>query len=148
MMVANALILKYRSKVYVAENPALKKGYDNFIKGVLFYGNIPWVIMGIGALAGMTNNGFEYAAPRQMNPIVLIFHASLVILWLLSVWWIYFRGGAEFIERHPGLIQKKSFSGRKNVTAKEIKIFYPIMLLAGVIAMILMWVMDIQIPNF
>ena len=110
LMIVNAAILKYRTRTYVAEKPELKKGYDQFIKGMLFYGNIPWVIMGIGALTGMTNNGFEYATPRQMNPIVLIFHASLVILWILSVWWIYFRGGAEFIEKHPGLVQSNSFS--------------------------------------
>jgi len=125
------------------------KGYDDFVKGWLFYANIPWVIMGIGALTGMTNNIYEYLALKQMNPIVLIFHASIVCLWILSVWWIYFRNGAEFIEKHPGFINRPSFSGkRKDVTAKEIKIFYPVILLVNIIIIIMVWMMDIPLPKF
>ena len=83
-----------------------------------------------------------------MNPIVLLFHVAIVILWGLSIWWIYFRDGAAFIEKHPGLVQKSSFSGNHNVTAKQIKLFYPLMLLGGIIAMIMMWQMDMPIVHF
>ena len=140
--IANGLILKYRSKKYIAEKPELEEGYDKYFKGWLFYGNIPWVIMMIGDLSGVTQNTFEYFNPRAMNPIVLAFHFSIIILWALSVRWIYFKKGAEFIEAHPGLIQKSSFSGNTNVTAKQVKLFYPLMLLGGVVGMIMMWLID------
>ena len=146
--IANGLILKHRSKKYIDENPELEEGYDKYFKGWLIYGNIPWVIMMIGNLSGMTQNTFEYFNPKAMNPMVLVFHFSIVILWILSVRWIYFRNGAEFIEDHPGLIQKSSFSGNTNVTAKQIKLFFPLMLLGGIAGMILMWVMDFPAPQF
>ena len=146
--IANGLILKYRSKKYTAEKPELEDGYDKYFKGWLFYGNIPWVIMMIGNLSGMTQNTFEYFNPKAMNAIVLVFHFSIILLWVLSVRWIYFKNGAEFIETHPGLIQKSSLSGNTNVTAKQIKLFFPLMLLGGIAGMIMMWIMDFPTPQF
>ena len=108
-----------------------------------FYGNIPWLIIAIGTISGLTNSTFDYFNPKSLNPMVLIFHASIIVLWILSVWWIYFKNGAEFIEEHPGLLQKSSFSGNTNVTAKQIKQFFPIMLLGGIVGMIMIWIMDI-----
>jgi len=146
--VVNGLVLKYRSKKHVAQNPELKEGYDNFFKGWMFYGNIPWVIMMIGDLSGVTNNSFDYFNPRSMNPMVLIFHLSIVVLWILSVRWIYFKKGAEFIEKHPGLFKMSSFSGSSNITAKQIKTFFPLMLLGGIAGMIMMWLSDIPTAPF
>ena len=122
--IANGLVLKYRSKKYIAQNPDLKKGYDKYFKGWLFYGNIPWVIMMVGSLTGLTHSTFEYFSPRTLNPIVLIFHLSIIILWVLSVRWIYFKNGAEFIETHPGLMEKSSFRENKNVKAKQLKLLF------------------------
>ena len=146
--IANGLILKYRSKKYILQNPELKEGYDKYFKGWLIYGNIPWVIMMIGNLSGQTQNTFEYFNPKAMNPMVLIFHFSIIALWVISVRWIYFKNGAEFIETHPGLMQKSSLSGNTNVTAKQIKLFFPLILLGGIVGMIMMWRIDMTIPQF
>lgn len=143
--IANGLILKYRSKKYIAEKPELEEGYEHFFKGWLFYGNTPWVIMMIGNLSGMTQNTFDYFNPKAMNPMVLIFHFSIIVLWVLSVRWIYFKNGAEFIESHPGLLQRSSFRGNTNVTAKQIKLFFPLILFGGIVGMIMMWIIDF--PN-
>ena len=144
--VFNALILKFRSKKYISENPALEEGYDKYIKGILFYGNIPWVIIMIGNISGMTHSTFDYFNPRSMNPIVLIFHFSIIVLWILSVRWIYFRNGAEFIETHPGLFMESPFSGNTNLTSTQIKLFFPLVLLSGIVGMIMMWLIDIPSP--
>ena len=148
MTIANGLVLKHRSKKYIAENPELEEGYDKYFKGLLFYGNIPWVIMMIGDLSGVTQNTFEYFNPKAMNPMVLVFHFSIIVLWVLSVRWIYFKDGAEFIVTHPGLIQKSSFSGKTNVTVKQIKFFFPLMLFGGIAGMIMMWIIDFPTPQF
>ena len=148
VIIANAVILKYRSKKYVAQNPELEQGYDKYIKGLLIYGNIPWLIMMVGNLIGSTQNTFEYFNPNSMNPMVLIFHFSIIVLWALGVRWIYFKNGAEFIEAHPGLVQKSSMNGNTNVTAKQVKMSFPIMLAGGIFGMAMMWIMDMPTPQF
>jgi len=99
--------------------------------------------MGFGIISGLANGMFDYFNPKSMNSIVLVFHFSIIVLWVLSIWWIYFKQGAEFIEKHPGFIQVQSFGKRSNVTAKQIKLFYPLMLAGGIAGMVMMWVMDI-----
>lgn len=142
----NGFALKHRAKKYIAEKPELKSGYEQYVKAWIFYGNIPWGIMAIGNLSGLTNSAFEYLTPGTMNPVVLVFHASIIALWILSIRWIYFKNGAEFIARHPGIFRKTSFSGNTNATAKQIKFLFPLLLLGGVAGMIMMWMMDIPQP--
>ncbi|MDX1959501.1 MAG: hypothetical protein SFU98_13060 [Leptospiraceae bacterium] len=145
----NGIILKVKSQKYIQESPELKTGYDMLLKGWLIYGNIPWVIMGIGNLTKYTNTLFDYCNPKSFNPFVLIFHLSLVILWILLSRWIYFKGGAEFMEKHPGLFVKTGFSeASEKITAKQIKISVGLNLLGGGIGMALVWIMDISVPKF
>lgn len=141
--VLNAFVLKIRTKRHIRENPKLSDGYRRCIRGILIYGNIPWIIMAVGSLSGLTNNVLEYVDPMTLNPIVLIFHGAIIFLWVLSIYWIYFASGAEFIESHPGIITKNVAGKRSNVTAREIKIFLPLMLAAGVIAMAMMWTIGV-----
>jgi len=142
----NAILLKGRSIKYIKENPELKTGYEKLFRSILIYGNIPWIIIGFGNITSITQSVFDYFNPKSLNPIVLIFHASIIILWILSLNWIYNKQGAEFLEKHPGLINLKGFGSKKNnLTAEHIKIFFPFMLLGGIIGMILMWTGSI--PN-
>lgn len=78
-----------------------------------------------------------------MNPAVLAFHASIVALWLLSVYWIYFNNGAKFIENHPGLIRRKRLGTVSNFTEKEIKLYFPIVLIGGIAGMVMMWFVSV-----
>ena len=135
----NGFLFKSRSKTHIAENPDLEKGYNDIFKGYILLGSIPWLIVGIGNLTGITRSITDYFFPRQMNPMVLCFHASLILLLLLSIWWVYFRGGAEFIERHPGFFVRRGMGGRRDLTAKQVKQFLPLMLLGGMIALVMMW---------
>ena len=146
--IANGLIFKSRSKKYIREKPELEEGYNKYIKGWMIYGNIPWIIMMIGNLSGLTQNTFEYFNLRAMNPIVLLFHLSIIVLWILVVRWVYFKKGAEFFENHPGLIQISSFKGNTNVTAKQVYLLVLIMLLGGIGGMIMMWFMNFPPPQF
>ncbi len=146
--IANALILKAQSKKYIALNPELEDGYNKYIKGFIFYVNIPWVIIGIGNVSGLTQSIFDFFNPLAMNPIVLVFHAAIIALWILCIWWVYFNSGAEFIESHPGLFQKSSFSGNNTVTANQVKLFLPLMILGGIIGMAMMWSGFLQNPNY
>ncbi len=142
--IANGLIFKFRAQQYIVADPGLKEGYDKLFKGWLLWGNIPWIIIGIGNLCGFTNSVFAYFRPRELNPMVLLFHVCIIVIYVLSVKWIYFRNGAEFLEQHPGFFNK-SFLSDSNITAKQIKIFFPLMLVGGIIGMVIMWVVDIPV---
>ena len=129
----NAYILKSRSQDAIARNPELKEGYEKIFRGYLIYLNIPWVVMGIGILFGGVAGVFDYFNPRTGNPSVLAFHLSVVILWALGVYWIYFRGGAEFLVKHPGLMNIDIKS------ASALKLIFALMLLGGITALVVMW---------
>ena len=136
----NAYGLKSRLKNYILDKPEREEGYDKIIRAIMIYGNIPWVIVAIGNLSGLTNSMFDYFRPKEMNPIVLLFHAVIILFWILSVWWIYFKDGAEFLQDHPGVLKKKSFfSGSMDMTAKDIKTMLPLMILGGIAALVMMW---------
>lgn len=141
--VANAFFLKAQSKKYIEKKPELQKGYDAYFKGILLYGNIPWVLMAIGNLSGITNNTLDYLNPRTLNPIVLLFHTATLVLWAVAAWWIYTQSGAEFIEQHPGLFRGRDRSKDAQLTAKQVKAFFPFLLLAGIVGMVMMWMKDV-----
>lgn len=132
---ANAFIMKFKAKKHILANPGLAYGYEKMFKAVLIYGNLPWLVIGFGNLTGLTKSTFDYFAPRQLNPIVLIFHFLIIVFWILSVRWIYFKNGAKFLELHPGLF-------RQDPTAQQIKLLFPLMLLGGIFGMVLMWVVN------
>mgnify|MGYP001156575483 FL=1 len=143
----NAIFIKRRVQKYIIEKPELEDGYNMYIKNSIFLGVIPAVIMGIAILSQSVESMFDFFQPRKLNPYVLAFHTCVVIYWILSIRWIYFNKGAEFLEEHPGLIVKNSFGKTSNVTAKEVKIFFPLMLLGGVIGEVMMWNMNFSIPK-
>lgn len=131
--------MKTRTKKYINQNPELENGYNSYFKGWLFYGNIPWIIMGIGNLTGKTNSTFDFFDPKSMNPIVILFFVSVFVLYALLVRWIYFRNGAEFFEKHPGLFEVVWFYNRQSLSASQVKSITPVMIVAGFICFALMW---------
>ena len=132
--VLNAFILKTRSKKFMKDNPELEEGYDRLFKGYLIYMNIPWVIMGVGMLLGGVPSTFSYLTPARIsNPFIIVFHATIVILWILSIWWLYFKDGAEFLVKYKGVFNRDFQS------PMVIKVFFGIALIFGVAGMIFMW---------
>lgn len=121
--IINTFIVRRRSKKHIAKSPELAVGYEKLFRGMIIFGNLPSIIMGIGILTGLACSMFDYFQPNSLNPIVLIFHFSIIALWILSIWWIYFNRGAEFIEKHPGLLYVQGFGDRKKITAKQLKLF-------------------------
>ncbi|MBC7765053.1 MAG: hypothetical protein H7Y41_01105 [Hyphomonadaceae bacterium] len=145
----NIVIMKGKVRKYIIEQPALEPGYDKIFKIIALYGNIPWAIMGIGTLLGFTNSMFDYFTPRLLNPFVLLFHASIIILYIKSIKGMYFGGGAEFLARHPGIFEQSGvFKGKKSISAKGIKIWFGIMLAGGILGMSAMWCLKIPIDVF
>jgi hypothetical protein len=134
---ANGIVWKSRSKKYIAQNPSLKEGYDSLIKGWFIFGNIPWLIMGIGMFSGMTKDMFEFLNPSAMIPIVTIFFVVLISEWILLVFWIFFKEGAEKLVKHPGL-NNRTF-GNEKYEIRKLKFISVASLIGWAISIVMMW---------
>jgi hypothetical protein len=143
----NVYQLKNKFRPYIDEKPEREPGYNLILKNYLIYSLIPWIIIGIGNLSGRTSNVFDYFQPAKLNPYVLAFHVSIIVIWLLVVRFIFFNNGAEFLENHPGVIQFRVAGRTKdNLSQNTIKLLTALMLAGGMIAMIVMWNVDINSP--
>lgn len=79
----NYVVFKQRTKSFMDENQDLQPGYQKMFKALLIYGNLPWLIMALGDLTAQTQTIFDFFNPGSFNPIVLLFHAYMVVFWLL-----------------------------------------------------------------
>lgn len=146
--VINTIIIKIRTKKDSIGNPELEEGYNIALKQFVIFGNIPWIIMGIGISFNLTKNVFEYFRPRDLNPIVIAFHISILIIIILSGYWIYLKDGAEFLEKHKKLLGDKSSTTNTVISVNMIKIFWGLMMLCGIIGMVMLWIVEVPIINF
>jgi hypothetical protein len=139
--IINGIVFWVRAQDYIAAAPQLKAGYVKLIGGWLVFGNIPWVVMGIGDLTGMTNGMHDYLEHRSTNPMVLAFDFSVVLLWVLCSNWIYLRGGADFLAKHPGLLRFNWIGRHEDITSpRSIKLFWALCLAGGILSMLMRWI--------
>jgi hypothetical protein len=124
----------------MAQNPALEPGYRKLVRGWLIYGNVPWLIMGAGILSGSVPSTFHYFNPRN-GPFVTAFYVSVLALWILSFYWLFFRGGAEDLIAHPGLLNLPSQN------PIWVKAFFLISVAGGIVALVVMISGNIVVPR-
>ena len=55
----------------IRAQPELGPGYRRLYRGYLFWGNVPWLLMGAGILSGQVRSIFDFLQPRSGNPYVL-----------------------------------------------------------------------------
>jgi hypothetical protein len=145
--IANGLIWKVKSKKYIAENPVLKEGYDSLIKGWLIYVNIPWTIMGIGMLTGLTKSMDDFFNPRLGNPIVIVFFLVIIVEWILGSRWIFFQDGAEKLVKHPGMFTQTE-KGNEKFEIMKIKLMWIVGMIGCVVGFYMMWKMNMPVGTF
>src|SRR5574337_947937 len=125
----NAFIQRSRISGIVAQKPELKPGYSKLIQGYLVYMNIPWLVMGAGNIFGHVPLQ-QYLNLHSHNLFVLAFFVTLIVLLFFFCIWVFFRGGAAFLARHPGFI-RFNFLGYTVNSTKAIKIFVVVLLEIG-----------------
>jgi hypothetical protein len=128
VMIMNALIMQIRSRRYIASDPSLQQGYRGLFWGTLIWGNIPWIIMVIGLETGVVPSMDNFLHPLEGNPFVVGFFASSYVIFALGTYWIFVRGGAEMIFRHPGQL----FLNYDFQSAREVKAVWCFFLACGV----------------
>jgi hypothetical protein len=128
----NAAILWARSRPIVKKHSELAEGYKRLLIGFVLFMNLPWLVMGVGIIFGDVPGTFDYFPPAYDSLFVVAFYVTILILWLLGFWWVYFRGGAEFLVTYRGLFNRDFKSPR------EVKILSAFFLLSYVIVLFLL----------
>ena len=100
---ANAVIFRIRARRIVAEKPDLKPGYDRIFRGLMLWGNLPYIVMGFGTIYGGVSNIFEFINYKSTNIYVKLWISTIAIELAIGFYWIYFKSGAEMLVDHPGL---------------------------------------------
>lgn len=136
----NAGIFRFRAQRHIRENPDLADGYTTLIRGLVIWGNIPWIVMGIGCLFGGVPSALHFFRPRDGDPFVLAFFASAFLIWIMGTYWMLFRGGAEMLVKHPGLLN----ADFKNPLM--LKLLWLLCLAGGVLGVTMMFITDIPLP--
>ncbi|HEY2545692.1 MAG TPA: hypothetical protein VGI46_06475 [Candidatus Acidoferrum sp.] len=100
----DAAIFCSKAQRHIEVHPELREGYRTLIKGFVTWTNLPWIVMGIGCVYGGVPSVYSFFRPRDGNPYVLAFFCSVFLLWFLGTYWLVFRGGAQKLIDHPGLL--------------------------------------------
>ena len=124
-----------RGRREIATDPTLAAGYRRLVRGLVIWGNVPWVVMGAGILSGSVPGVFSYFNPRN-SPFVVGWLAVILLVMLMLTYWVCFRGGAEDLARHPGIVN----SDRPAM----IRFTVVVALIGQIIAIVMMFVMDLQ----
>jgi hypothetical protein len=99
----NGLIWWKRGSVARQKDPKLEEGYRSLIRAFLIYGNIPWLMMGAGIHFGGVPSVEHFFNPRN-GVFVALFWAAVIVLEACTLYWLFFRNGAEELLRHPGIL--------------------------------------------
>jgi hypothetical protein len=142
----NLSLFKRRARKYIEENPDLEKGYASLFRGYLLWMNIPWLIMGLGRTVGGVPTVWHYFRPRDGNPFVLIWFGSVLALWIIGTYWLFFKEGAEMLARHPGMLEfSGGFKTLDMTNPASIKTLWLLILAGGIAGFASMWFMETPI---
>jgi len=65
------------------------------LKRFAVIGNLPWVVMAIGKILGVTPTIWSYFRPQDGNPFVVAWFAIAFAITCIYAYWVLFAGGAE-----------------------------------------------------
>jgi hypothetical protein len=88
----------------IATRPELKDGYRRLVRRVAVWLTLPWLVMGLGCIAGAVPGVVHYLFPVWGGPFVWLFWAVVYGELLLLAYWGVFGRGAELLVRHPGVV--------------------------------------------
>lgn len=80
----------------------LKLSYAKLTLYVLFWANVPWIVMGFGCLQKSLTFR-DYLEPQTLHPALITFFVSLVCVFAVGSYWIFAAGGAMQLLHYPGI---------------------------------------------
>ncbi len=101
--IMRAFMWRFTGKAYIEKNPELLEGYKKYSKNFVLLECTPWIIMGICSQCDNLTF-FDFVFYKNTESLFVVFFlASLLLMTLFEFKWLFFRGGAEIIVKHPGL---------------------------------------------
>jgi uncharacterized membrane protein len=102
--------------------------------------------MGIGFIIGRVPSIWNYLRPRDGNPFVLVWWASVFALYIIGSYWIFFGQGAAKLAK-AGVIQYRSAGKTMTVSSeKGIKLIFLLNLAGASIFTAVVWFVNIPLP--
>jgi len=138
----NAASFALRGRREIKMHPELREGYRSITRGFVTWGNLPWVVMGVGCVYGGVPSVFSFFRPRDGNPYVLAFFCSVFLLWALGTYWLLYLNGAQKLLDHPGLLNIAIKS------ARGVLVYWFLSLAGGIVGTVLMFFFDVPVPHF
>ena len=122
-------IFKARVNQYIQQDPSLEGGYNKLILGYVLFIIIPWLVMGVGILFGKLDTFFDVIyGLRTWEPFSVLFFGTIIALMILACIWVWFWGGAEFLVKHHGILN------RAEESTTLIKIRFAVIMAASIMA--------------
>jgi len=59
---------------------------------------VPWLVAGYGQIVGGVPNVWALFRPQDRNPYAWAFYGSILIVYVIGVYWVLFRDGARIAE--------------------------------------------------
>jgi hypothetical protein len=113
-----------------------------------FWLNVPWIVMGFGCTLGGVPSLWHYLRPRDGEPFVLAWWASVLVLYVVSFYWMFIGGGAAKLANF-GMIRYYGLGKSTAIRSeKVVKILFLLMLGGGLVGALVMWFGDISLPPF
>lgn len=106
----------------------------------------PWLIMGVSILSGEVPSFWHYFRPQDGNPFVLLFFTSVITIWIITLYWTFFRNGAEIITKFK-LLSFYVFGEKRTLTSSQVKLFLVLGIFGGIMGIIFMLVFNYPIPD-
>ena len=137
----NGAVWWRKGQAKIAADPTLARGYRGLIRSFLILMNIPWLVMGSGIVFGGLSTIFDYFNPRK-GPFVIAFYVTVVAVWIVMSYWLFFRRGAEALIAHPGLLNFRV--ERPSV----VKAYFLLCLAGGIVGFLWVLLGNVRVPVF
>jgi hypothetical protein len=110
-LLANALWLSWRARW---RDEALRKGDQLIILGLVLMIGLPAVVMGAGILSGGAPDLWAFGRLAEHNPFVMAYAGVILTLDFALLYWIYLRGGDQFLAPHLPVLGGKAVAASPN----------------------------------
>jgi len=97
----------------IRADSSLGPGYRRLYWGYMIWCNVPWILMGVGILSGQVARVHDFLRPSEGNSFVVLWYGAMGAVFCLGTYWMLVGGGAEMLERHPGVYMVPQWPAHK-----------------------------------